>query len=124
MKARILSGLLLVALVVPLNSCPRTPEISPGVWLLSTDDLEIGVELLANGIVQTPFPFPPEANASFLTGSDITISWTQDGSRFTLTIEVGSTVSTVYGGTVDSSTSIVDGTWLGAGGTMSSTWRG
>jgi hypothetical protein len=124
MKARIFSALILVALVVPLSSCPRTPEVSPGVWLIFTDTAAIGVELLANGVVQTPSPFPPEATASFPFGTGITILWTQDGSTFTITHVADSDVF-VYNGTVDSSTSIIDGTMMQVvGGTASGTWSG
>jgi len=122
MKTRFIHGLVIVAMVVPFSSCPRTPEISPGVWLLSTGTAEIGVELLANGMVQTPSPFPPEANASFPSGTGITMLWTQDGSTFTITHVAGTDVF-VYNGTVNSSTSIIDGTMMQIlGGTASGTW--
>jgi len=124
MKTRSIQGLVIVALVVPFSSCPRTTQVSLGVWVFSTVTFEVGVELLANGMVQTPSPLPSEANGSFPTGSDNMTTWMQDDLTFTLTHVAGSDVY-AYAGTVDSRTSIIDGTITQTvGGTFSGTWSG
>lgn len=123
MKFRISQLLIIAVVLIPFSGCPRIPEISPGVWVFSTADDEIGVDLGVDGLVRTPNPFPPEANASFPFGTGLTLVWAQDGSTFTMTREVDSIVTRVYTGTVDSSTSIVDGT-IQIDGSMSGTWTG
>jgi len=117
MKIRFIQGLVIVALVVPFSSCPRTPQVALGVWTFDvasgTATTSHAIELLSNGSTQTP------AGTIGLVG---TYFWEQD--RATIILEPTSP-NPLYTGTVDSSTSIIDGTWeTTAGGSSSGTWTG
>jgi hypothetical protein len=118
MKTRILSSLFLVVLLVSLSGCPN-PAISKGVWLFTVDtDQFVGVEIGFGGMAQTPDPLPPEAETNF-NGA---LSWVLNGSTFTLTQVSGGLIGE-YTGTLDTSTSIINGTWMQtAGGSASGTW--
>lgn len=120
MKTRFIQGLVIVALVVPFSSCPGTPQVSLGVWIfdvkLGVNTTSYAIELLDNGVGQTPDPVP--SGMSSFGGNKF---WEQDGATFILEQNFGFDI--VYTGTVDSSTSIIDGTWeVTAGGSDSGTW--
>jgi len=120
MKTRFIQGLVMVALVVPFSGCPQAQQVSLGVWVfLLSDGNDIGVELLADGTVVPPNPIPPEANTSW---SGLA-SWMQDRRTIMVTIEGAVDVLNLTG-TVDTSTSIIDGTWETDVGGDSGTWTG
>jgi len=107
MRANIGRALLLVALVVPLSGCP-VQRVSLGIWLFTFSNGALtGLDIRNDGQAQAPDPLPPEATSGF--GG--TLAWVQDGQTFTLTQTQG-IVSAEYVGTVDSRTSIVNGTWV------------
>lgn len=121
MKARFFGGLFVIALLVSFSGCPRGIVISKGVWLFTVDgDVFVGLTLGNGGMAETPNPLPLEAETNF----NGTLSWAQNGSTFTLTQVSGSLIAE-YTGTVDTSTSIINGTWMQiAGGSASGTWFG
>ena len=124
MKTRIVPALLMAALLIPLSSCPRTPQVSLGVWLFNVEPGGVsGIELGPDGITQEPSPYPTLATAGPFID---TASWAQVGSTFTLTqMKNADSDVFVYTGTVDSSTSIINGTWMQTvGGTLSGLWSG
>jgi hypothetical protein len=88
-----------------------------GVWIFDvtsgTDTTSHAIELLRNGSTQTP------AGTIGLVG---VYFWEQDGA--TIILEPISPPNPLYTGTVDSSTSIIDGTWETTGGGSSGTWIG
>lgn len=119
MKSRMSHAVLLAALAVPLSGCP-IPAIALGTWLLTIDTTKVGIILLDGGQTQEPIPLPPEAD-NVLNG---TVTWEQNGRTITFTQVTGG-ITAVYTGTVDTSTNIVDGTWMQTvGGSASGTWVG
>ena len=124
-KFRISRALLVVALLVSLSSCPRTPQVELGVWIFEVNydgasTSFIGAELGANGTLQTPNPLPPEATSN--RGFVDPVSWSQDGSTITLLEDHITARDIVYTGTVESSTSIIDGIWTVVDTGQSGTW--
>jgi len=117
MKMRIGRISLLITMLVALSGCPL-PSLALGNWLFTVDGILVGVEIGSAGMAQTPNPLPPEADTNF----NGTLSWVQNGSTFTLTQVTGGIIGE-YTGTIDSSTSITNGTWMQtAGGSASGTW--
>ena len=110
MKYRFCRISLLITFLIVLSGCPG-PRVSQGTWLFTvTDGIEsavVGVDIRIAGQAQAPDPLPLEADF----GYGGTLSWAQNGQTFTLT-RVQNTLTAEYIGTVDSSTSIIDGTWM------------
>jgi len=121
MKTRFIQGLVMVALVVPFSSCPGTPQVALGVWLVTLDSGSIvGIDLGAGGMAEALDTLPPGATG-FFAG---TLSWSQVGSTFTMEQVLSPQNIIAYTGTVNTRRSIIDGTsmQIAAGGASSTTW--
>jgi hypothetical protein len=118
MKTRFMQGLAIVALVVPFSSCPGIPQVTLGVWIFEVKfdvtTTSRAIELMDNGFGLNPDPLP-----SGTTVFDGIKFWKQDGATFVLEQSVATLFE--YTGTVDSPTSIINGTWEEFGGD-SGTW--
>jgi len=121
MKMRIARIMLLVTVVITMSGCPTT-SIELGLWYLWIKiDGELGVfysiVLLPDG--ETELPDPPFENSDPLEG---TVTWSQFGSRLTITQEVDSSTTYRLRGDIESITKISDGTLSQIGGGATGQW--
>lgn len=121
MKSRIAKALLLAAIAMPLSGCP-TASIDLGLWYFWIKiDGELGVfysiVLLPDG--ETEPAGPPYENSDPLEGA---VTWSQFGSRLTITQEVDSSTTYRLRGDIESTTKVSDGTLSQIGGGATGQW--
>jgi len=121
MKLRIAKTLLLIAIVLPLSSCP-TASIDLGLWYFWIKlDGELGVFysiiLLPGG--ETEPAGPPYENTDPLEG---TVTWSQFGSRLTITQEVDSSTTYRLRGDIEETNKVSGDTLSQIGGGATGQW--
>jgi len=109
MRTRLMSSLILVAIVIPMAGCPGGASMAIGIWLVQFDSGSnyVGVEFLANGDMNefNSGPFPVGANAWF----EGMLTWQRRGNAVTILQDINGTIYT-FAGTLENST-FMTGMW-------------
>ncbi len=106
-KSSLVKLMIVVSLVLPLSGCPGNAGIAYGVWFFVTQTSPSSPSFLSSLVIlQNGFTMaPPDDYPGVAPDFRGAVVWEQNGSRITLTQDVGPIVL-IFSGTVQSPTSM------------------